>query len=233
MKQIMLAAFFMSTMFIANAQTTPAPIRSIAVNGMAEMEVVPDEIYVQVELSEYKKNNVKVDIEKIRTAFLATLGLLGYTDKDIAVQGYSGWDGNPFIYRKKKNNDLLAGIHYWVKVASTAKMNELVDRLDDASTTNFFIAKTSHSKITEYKKQLKIAAIKAARLKAEYLSEAIEEKIGKAITISEPDEVKLYQPQFANAMFKNNSAEERQATLSADFNKIKLQFEVNVVFALQ
>jgi len=229
----MLAAFFISTMFIANAQTTQAPLRSIAVNGMAEMEVVPDEIYVQVELSEYKKNNVKVDIEKIRTVFLATLAQLGYTEKDIAVQGYSGWDGNPYIYKKKKNNDLLAGIHYWVKVASTAKMDELVDRLDDAATTNFFIAKTSHSKITEYKKQLKIAAIKAAKAKAEYLSEAIEEKIGKAITITEPEEIKLYQPQFANAMFKNNNAAESETPLSADFKKIKLQFEVNVVFALQ
>ena len=41
--------------------------------------------------------------------------------------------------------------------------------------------------MTEFRKQLKIQAIKAAKDKGIYLTEAITEKLGEAITISETD----------------------------------------------
>jgi uncharacterized protein YggE len=133
--------------------------RTINVNGTAEMEVVPDEIYVQVELREYDKKGVgKIDIESIKTSFLTAAKSIGLSETDLSVQGYSGWDGNYLVYKKnkKQNPDMKAGITYWVKVNSTSKMDELVNKLDDEATTNFFIAKVSHSKIQEFKKQLKI-----------------------------------------------------------------------------
>jgi len=42
-------------------------------------------------------------------------------------------------------------------------MDALVDKLDDDATQSFLIVSTSHSKITEFRKQLKIQAIKAAK----------------------------------------------------------------------
>lgn len=233
MKQILLVVFLMTTIYFANGQNTTLPVRSISVNGLAEMEVVPDEIYVQVNLSEYKKGNIKIDIEIIRKQFLAAMAKLGYTEKDIAVEGYTGWDGIVYTDKKKKPTDLLAGIQYLVKVASPQKMDELVKNLDDAATTNFFIAKTSHSKLTEFKKQLKIAAIKAAKEKAQYLSEAIDEKVGKAITINEPAEMRIFPNQYANTLSKvSMEADEESEPITTDFTKIKLQFTVDVVFQL-
>ena len=67
-------------------------------------------------------------------------------------------------------------------------MDNLVEKLDDDATKNFTIVSVSHSKITEYRKDLKIKAIKAARDKGLYLTEAIGEKLGEAITINEPGE---------------------------------------------
>ncbi len=61
-----------------------------------------------------------------------------------------------------------------------------MEKLDDEATQGFFISRTSHSKIEEYRKQLKIQAVKAAKEKAIYLSEAIGEKAGVAVTIQEP-----------------------------------------------
>jgi uncharacterized protein len=216
--------------------------RTINVNGSAEMEVVPDEIYVQVELREYdKKGTGKVDIETIKRNFLNAAKSIGLAETDLSVQGYSGWDGNYWWYKKnkKQNPDMKAGITYWVKVSSTSKMDELVNKLDDEATQNFFIAKVSHSKLQEFKRQLKVQAVRAAKDKAIYLAEAINEKVGEAITINEPNEVGYYPPAYGRVanqsmMVKAEAADMGGgAAMNVDFKKIKLQFDVNVVFALK
>ena len=52
-------------------------------------------------------------------------------------------------------------------------MDKLVEKLDDEATQNFIIANTSHSKMTEFRKQLKIKAVQAAKDKGIYLTEAL------------------------------------------------------------
>lgn len=219
----------------------PIKQKTINVSGTAEMEIIPDEIYVQVELREYdKKGGGKADIETIKNDFLkAALGI-GLAESDISVQGYQGWDGNYWWYKKdkKKNPDMKASITYQVKLASTKKMDELVQKLDDEATQNFFISRVSHSKIQEFKKQLKIDAVKAAKDKAVYLTEAINEKLGEALTINEPNEMNNYpqpMPMYANKMraMESVQADDGGQAPIVDFKKIKLQFEVNVVFALK
>ena len=67
---------FFNSLFAQSQPSTqpgcfPFP-KTISVNGSAEMEVIPDEIYVQVDLREYKKKGEeKVDIEKIKNDFIA------------------------------------------------------------------------------------------------------------------------------------------------------------------
>ncbi len=213
--------------------------KTINVSGLAEMEVVPDEIYVQIELREYdKKGGGKTDIDAIKNDFLKAAISIGLNENDISVQGYQGWDGNFWIYRKnkKKNPDLKASITYEVKLASTKKMDELVQKLDDEATQNFFISRVSHSKIQEFKKQLKIQAVKAAREKANYLADALNEKAGEAITINEPNEINPFpQPMYANARMEAKVAMDagNAQMPNIDFKKMKLQYEVNVVFALK
>lgn len=239
MKCILVAlfAFFTLSTFLGSGQQIPRQ-KTINVSGVAEMEVVPDEIYVQVELREYdKKGGSKVDIDDIKKDFLKSVISIGLNEKDISVQGYQGWDGNRSIYKKnkKKNPDLKASITYLVKLATTSKMDELVQKLDDEATQSFFISKVSHSRLVEFKKQLKIQAVKSAKDKANYLAEAINEKVGEAITINEPNETSTFpQPMYSNRMMKAQLDEAIISPMAPiDFKKIKLQFEVSVVFALK
>lgn len=239
MKKLFIALFMLLSISAFSQENNKYP-KTINVNGTAEMEVVPDEIYVQVELREYdKKGSGKIDIETIKNNFLKAAKSIGLADTDLSVQGYSGWDGNYWWYKKnkKQNPDMKAGITYWVKVSSTSKMDELVNKMDDEATQNFFIAKVSHSKLQEFKKQLKIDAIKAAKEKAIYLSAAIGENVGEAITVNEPNEVGHYPvPMYrtANVMLEHKMADQSAApAMNVDFKKMKLQFDVNVVFALK
>jgi len=242
MKKMLTALVILVSLVSAKEAISQETIKqkTINVSGIAEMEVVPDEIYVQVELREYdKKGEAKKDIETIKSDFVkAALGI-GLTQNDLSVQGYQGWDGNVWLYKKnkKKNPDLKASITYEVKLSSTKKMDELVQKLDDEATQNFFISKVSHSKLDEFKKQLKIEAIKSAKDKATWLAGAINETVGEALTINEPNERNFYpQPMYANRMMKVQEASmagDDQQLPTIDFKKMKLQFDVNVVFALK
>jgi len=228
----------------AHAQTTQPRQKSISVSGTAEAEVIPDEIYVQVDLREYdKKGAGKIDIETIKNDFLQACKNAGIADTLITVQRYQGSD-NFWLSRRasKKAPDLKASISYWVKLNTTKQVETLVDLLDDEATQNFSIAKLEYSKRTELKKQLKINAIKAAKAKAQYLTEAIDEHLGGAITITDIEDNNAGNGMgnanangyYAQTRLGSNAAYEYDKGSSGiAFKKIKFQFQVSVEFALQ
>jgi uncharacterized protein YggE len=244
MKRIFSTLALLTIITYAQAQNhehTP-PQRTINVSGTSEMEIVPDEIYVQVDLREYDKKGVgKVDIESIKTKFIKAATGVGISDTNITIHSYQGFDGNYWWYRKnsKKNPDMKASISYWLKLPNTKKMDQLVEKLDDEATQNFFIAKVAHSKEKEFKKQLKMEAVKAAKEKAMYLAAAIGENIGAAMSINEPGEMQIYNPRVyasaANMAMKEQAMDGNTAASSPDidFKKIKYRFEVHTVFALK
>lgn len=136
---------------------------------------------------------------------------------------------------------MFASITYQIKFSNTKLIDQLVDRLDDEATNNFTIVRTSHSKIVEYRRQLKIQAVKAAKEKANYLAESVNEKVGEAITIEEPQEYAA--SDVSNNIYKSNISMLENVNIKAesygiangsvDYRKIKLRFEVKVLYALK
>jgi len=236
MKSFMMSVMLLLAGLASFSQTEKNPYpRTITVNGSAEMEIIPDEIYVQVDLKEYeKKGQSKVSIDKIKQDFLANAKAVGIPDSAITIAAYDGYNGNPWLRKKNKKEDLLASITYQIKLKSSKQMDDLVNRLDDNATSNFSIVRTSHSRIQQIRKDLKIQAVKAAKEKAQYLASAIDEQVGVAVTINEPGEAFI--PIYANMRSSNKiMAQDVEQTDQAevDFTKIKYKFEVTVVFALK
>lgn len=110
-------------------------------------------------------------------------------------------------------------------------MDKLVEQ-DDNATQNFSIVAASHSQVTEFRKQLKIKAVQAAKAKGIYLTDAIGEKLGEAITINEPAEWQQASPLGSNS-FNINISDNYKGSDGVEFKKIKLRFEVTVVFSLK
>jgi uncharacterized protein YggE len=226
-------SIFAQTAVLAN----PYP-KTITVNGSAEMEVVPDEIFVNITLKEYqKKGESKKNLDMIKEQFFKATRSIGIPDSLITIFSYTGYT-NYYDRKKKKNPDMLATITYQVKFKSSNLMDDLVDKLDDDATQGFYIAKTSHSKITEYRKELKMRAIIAAKEKAGYLAGAINENVGDAVTINEPAEYNFSDQVYSNSLGAQYKSVEGKFAGDAempdvDFKKIKLRFEVTVVFALK
>jgi hypothetical protein len=232
---VCLIALTSLTGFAQSTVVNPFP-KTITVNGSAELEVVPDEIYVLVDLKEYeKKGSGKINLDKIKSDFLNNCRSIGLPDSVITIASYDGYNGNPWLRKKNKKQDLLASITYQVKFTNSKKMDELVEKLDDEATQNFRIARTSHSKIQEFRKQLKIQAIKAAKEKAGYLAAAVDEQVGAAVTITEPGDVEVLPYQFSQVMsnYARDAAAYKSDDATVDFKKIKLRFEISVVFALK
>lgn len=227
--------------FSQGTNNNPFP-KTITVSGSAEMDVIPDQIFVNILLREYqKKGENKKELELIKSEFLNACAASGITDSLISIVSYTGYNNYYWLRRKKKAPDMNASITYQIRFSQSKQMDELVDRLDDEATQSFDIVGTNHSKMTEFRKQLKIGAVKAAKDKAIYLTEAIGEKLGPAITVKEPDE--NYQGLAGRVAGLTTNVQMRYEvkeradvsgkSFEVDFKKIKLRFEVNVVFALE
>jgi uncharacterized protein YggE len=240
MKQLFVAIMALCITIIGFSQANNNPFpRTINVTGSAELEIIPDEIYLQIDLTEYDKKGIgKVAIDQIKQRFLVAMQGLGLTEKEVSLNNASGYNHEYWYLRKRKkeNPDMKATVSYWVKVKTPQQIDQVVNKLDDEATSNFFIAKVTHSKLKDYREQLKIEAIKAAKIKAEKLAGAVNEKVGVAVTINEPSE-QAFEPQprmYPNAIMKlEDNAGFADPGIQVDFKKIKLHFEVLVVFALQ
>ncbi|MFN8253509.1 MAG: SIMPL domain-containing protein [Ferruginibacter sp.] len=251
MKKICFTAMVLATACFSHAQSTqptcdPFP-KTISVTGSAAMEIIPDEIYVQVDLKEYKKRGEnKIELDKIKTDFLQNCKSIGIADSNIAVASYDGYNLSAIWRRRKKDPDMFAAITYQLKFNNTKLIDQLVDKLDDEATSNFSIVRTSHSKLVEFRKQLKIQAVKAARDKAVYLAEAVNEKVGEAITITEPEESSSsdvvsgrYKSNISSLANSNNvlsySKYDNYGAYDngIDYRKIILRYEVKILYALK
>ena len=242
-KIIFLSATVCLAAFIARSQQTqpanPFP-KTISVTGSAAMEIVPDQIFVNIVIREYqKKGESKKELETLKTDFLAKCNAAGIADSNISVASYTGFN-NYYQLRKKrrKDPDMYASITYQVIFSSTKQMDDLVDKLDDEATQSFDVVTASHSRMTEFRKQLKIQAVKAAKDKAIYLTEAIGEKLGAAITVKEPEEPSFSDNNYratnlANSISQYNYKFDGDKSIEIVFKNIIFFFEVSVIFALQ
>lgn len=227
------------TIYAQSPGPNPYP-KTIHVTGSAEMEIVPDEIYVSITLKEYqKKGQDKKDLETIKREFLQDFNEVGIPDSLLTIASYAG-SNNYYYYRRKKDPNMMAAIVYLIKFSNTRLMDALIEKLDDEATQAFQVVSTSHSKLTSLRKELKIKAIQAAKEKAIYLAESIQEKIGPAITIQEPGEPIPYQPMHTGSnirirgMATTQEAYDNAAPMQdIDFRKITLRYEVSVTYALQ
>jgi uncharacterized protein YggE len=242
MKKLILVLLLASANHICSAQQTiaiPDKVKKIEVTGSAEMEVVPDEIYIGITLQEYyNKQKEKTTIDELSKNFLTVCEKAGVTKDRIEVQNMSGFDNTSWWYRKKKKEqpDLLQSTTYIIKFSTPSEVDKLVNMLDDNATQNVYIYKASSSKETEYRKQLKVQALQNAKVKAQYLLEGIGEKLGAVLYVKEVEanEGPVYKMAYAEMAMSNSSGNNgTSANEGISFKKIKYRFEIEAHFAIQ
>ena len=157
----------------------PAPY--IEVTGSAEMEIIPDEIYITVVVTERYDGKNKITIEKLESDMFAALKNIGIDPKNISL---SDAESN-FNYRFLKSDDALLSRSYTILTSDAATVIKVYDAMGAIKATDVFISKVSHSKIEEYRMETKVNATKAAKDKATKMVTAIGETIGSPILLQE------------------------------------------------
>ena len=92
-----------------------------------------------------------------------------------------------------------------MKLHETGEIAKLLDILDEVKAENAYISRLDHSKMDDFKKEVKIKAVKNAKEKANYLLGAVGEKTGKILFIQERDSyVQPYVRKMATLSLRNN-----------------------------
>lgn len=180
--------FFLLASFVLSAQTS-SETRFIEVKGNAQMEVEPDEITLVIGIEEYWKEEfekrkepkdyrTKVPLAEIEDALIKSLRKAGIEKEMIRVKNI----GN---YWRQPGKEFLFSKQLEVKVSDYAKINELSGLLDARGIKYMNFGELGHSNFNEYRKQVKVNALKDAREKAAYLIESMGEELGEVLSVTE------------------------------------------------
>lgn len=169
-------------------QTTMGP-KKVVVTGSAEMDVEPDQVDAYFVLAEYIDNRKeKVQMESIRKEFLKACADAGIPKDSIRVDGLSGGAYHDLVRKKRKDDPgLMENVTFVIRLNNSKQIDAIASRLNDKAVVNMYIGRRWHSRMEEFKKELRIRAVKAARDKASYMTEAIGEKIAGALLIEDMD----------------------------------------------
>ncbi|MBY0542086.1 MAG: SIMPL domain-containing protein [Sphingobacteriaceae bacterium] len=235
MKKLIALAFV--ALFSMSAMAQQVDLRKkINVSGSAEQEVTPDIIYLSISLKEYFKDNnskKRVDITDLEKQLYNAVLKAGIDKENLMVNNISSYN---YATEKKKNPDFLASKQYRLKVTDLNKWNEIIGSVDAKGVSYTNIDSYDFSGIEALKKELKIKALQAAKAKAQYMVEALGERLGGVIDIQEINNEAYPQPMYrANAMMmKSEMADMAGAGApELDFKKIKLNYVVNTVFEIK
>src|SRR6187402_3744650 len=101
-KLLLLLTIFIGSTAVAQTVVQQPKIKKIVVMGSHEMEVDPDEIYVNFLLREYQNNKKeKIGIEQIRKEFLEACSKAGILKENIRVEGMAGNAYEDWFIRKR------------------------------------------------------------------------------------------------------------------------------------
>ncbi len=209
--------------------------RTINVTGSAEKEVVPNIIEFTINIKEYWKEEfepgkkyedykTKVPMTQIEPGILAQLKKLGVQDNQIKVSSI----GNSY---RPSGKELLVSKTLVLTLTDFATVDQITKTIDPKGVSNLYISELKHSAIESIKKEVKIAALKAAKEKAEYLLESLDEKCGKVLMISEAEYG--YNPPVPCAMEKRANIQSDQSGSATELRKITIKYEINATFAIE
>ena len=233
-KTTLIIALLLCGLISAQAQTGEKNFLDrpyIEVTGSAEMEIVPDEIYMNIVINE-KDNKQKTTLAQAEKEMISKLNGLGIDiKKQLSVKDISSNFKNYWI----KSSDILTSKEYQLLVYDAKTAGQVILSLEKAGISNVTIDRVDHSKIEQYRREVKVSAVKAAKEKAEDMAKAIGQTAGKALYINEIDYGNSNILRARNVAIMVSAKSESMDAASVpdiEFEKIQLEYKVSAKFEL-
>jgi len=206
----------------------------IEVTGKSEMEITPNLIYLKIFINE-KDNKSKQSLSEREKKMIETLKNIGIDiSKDLSIKDIS----SNFKYYLLRKNDILLSKEYQLLVEDGKIASKVFIELEKIGISNVSIDKLDNSNLENYRKEVKVDAIKAAKSKAESLASAVNQAIGKVIYIQEIEpNFRSGVPGTSNSIMirgvssDNYSSNSQQPDI--DFENIKIEYSILCRFELK
>ncbi|WP_417015924.1 SIMPL domain-containing protein [Alistipes sp.] len=229
MKRLILMAVAALVAFPALAQMQEAFPSYIQVYGRAEKEITPDEFYLQIIINE-RDSKGKISVESQQRDMIAALKKLGVdVDRQLKVANLSS------EFFKKKSS--VATAKYQLQLGSSAEVARVWQALDELGISNVSILKVSHSKIDQYKEEVRVEAIRNAQRNAATLAEAIGQKVGRCFYIYDSNS-NVLPAVYDNAVLMRSAKASGTVEMQAEedpleFKTLRLEYGVQAKFVLE
>lgn len=212
--------------------------RTISVTGSASMEVMPDEIILSITLEEYWEEQflpnakredykTKVLIVDIETEFFNKIDKIGIPKDSLLLES----SGRSWVWRPLS----VVYKNYKVSVASFEVADQILYEMDFYGVKSAGINELKNKDISEYRADVKKQAMLAAKNKAAYLLETIDEDLGRVISIRERSHEgnsSFFRPNFS-ARSNTRMSSAGQANNEDTFRSIPLRYEIEATFEIR
>lgn len=221
LKHLLLVGIFAAGSLM-NAQEVKK--NAIEVTGVAEMEVEPDEIIFNIGIKADNKNQL-ADNEKL---LFETLKSSSVRNEEIKFKS---------MYQNlySKTNKFTKSFQF--KANAKTNLSTLFENLNQKWVTNLNIAEIKNTKIADFRKTVKINALKAAKEKADYLLESIGKKAGTPLEIVEIEDYMsdsilpvAYKSKMANALME--MADQIADYSFENIENIKLKYSIKTKYEI-
>ncbi len=224
MKRFLIVFFTLTLALPAAAQEQVE--NYIQVNGLAEIEIVPNQIYLSIVLDESDTKG-RQEIELQRRQMISALKSLGInTEKQLTMENMSS------SYYKRGSS--LATAKYQLLLPSAEIVLAVYDKLSEMGISDINISRVSHSDIEQYKSQIRKQAMVNAKSVATELAEAVGQNIGACIYIYDANRgvTPTYYSDhiMMRTMAKAANEESVPKEEPVEFKKIKLNYSVTAKF---
>lgn len=225
-----IALFMMSFVFSQTKNFIDQPY--LETSAEADTLVIPDRIYLKITISENDTKNKK-SLEELENTMVLKLKNLGIdTNKQLLMNDL----GSNYKKYVLKSTDVMKTKSYDLLVFDGLTAGKVIQELEKEDISNIQLLKTQHSKQEKILADLKRRAIIKAKKNANNIANAIGQKAGNAIYISDLRETTPANSNlFVNTSFGYYSQKTKQEFEPTDLNFRKIGFSssLSVKFKLE
>jgi hypothetical protein len=226
------------TSFISQAQSKNFIDQPyLEVTGSADTLIEPDEIYINIIISE-KDNRDRIPVEEQETRMLASFKEMGI---DIENNLSVNYMGSNFKYILLKGKEVIKTRQYILKVKDARTAAQVFLLLEQLDISNTSIQKVNYSAINSLRNVMRNKAVANARERAIALASALQQNVGNAIHLVDIDNNnlanQLYGSQLQDVVVTGYTVKLKGLTQGSnpgvEFEKIKVSALVGAKFLLK
>ena len=212
--------------------------RTVSVSGRAELEVPPDFMVIRtgVSLQGDDPSALQRELRESTSKILTFTKGIGISEKDVRTDHISieetYWDyeevPQPEGFPKFEGSSVLR-----IELTDFALYDELIQGLFENGANSLGIVRFDTSRRIELTREIRLEAVRAAKRKATEIAEALGQRLGVPLTVSEGN-VSSYGSSSSNAFVVtgiNTSAGLSSASIGT--NTIEISASISVVFSLE